>query len=76
MKRREIDQDIEDVPNPARDRVSVDADSRPPGETESTTHHIFLMREKGFRCSRCGAEMNDRTLDEACPAAGVGGDRP
>ncbi len=69
MKEREIDQAPGDVANPSRDRAPVDADARPPAETESTTHHIFLMREGGYRCSRCGAEMNDRTLDEACPAA-------
>ena len=69
MKEREVDQRVEDVPQPKRDRAPVDADTRPPVETESTTRHIFLMREGTFRCSRCGAEMNDRTLDAECPSA-------
>ena len=69
MKEREIDQQIADIPDPARDREEVDVDARPPGETESTTRHIFLMRDGTYRCSRCGAVMNDRTLDQKCPAA-------
>jgi hypothetical protein len=69
VKEREIDQEIRDIPDPSRDRDPVDPDARPPGETESTTRHIFLMHGGAFRCSRCGAEMNDRSLDEECPAA-------
>lgn len=48
-------------------RQPVEADSRPPEQTESTTHHIFVMRDSQYRCSRCGTEMNDRSLDEPCP---------
>ena len=69
MKEREIDQEVQDVPDPSRDAVRVDPDARPPGQTESTTSHIFLMADGQYRCSRCGARMNDRTLDEECPAA-------
>jgi rubrerythrin len=69
MKEREVDQRVDDVPEPGRDRDRIDPDTRPPSETESTTRHIFLMRDGVYRCSRCGSEMNDRTLDEDCPAA-------
>ena len=69
MKEREVDQRVDDLPDPGRDRDPVDADARPPRQTESTTRHIFLMRDGTYRCSRCGAEMSDRTLDEDCPSA-------
>ena len=69
MKEREVDQRVDDLPEPGRDRDRVDPDARPPRQTESTTRHIFLMRDGNYRCSRCGADMNDRTLDEDCPAA-------
>jgi len=49
-----------------------DQDARPPSETESPTRHIFLMQDGEYRCSRCGAPMNDRALDEECPAAKSG----
>ena len=69
MKEREVDQKVRDVPDPVRDRGRADADTRPPRQTESTTRHIFLMEEGEYRCSLCGAPMNDRTLDKNCPAA-------
>ncbi|HEV8117840.1 MAG TPA: hypothetical protein VGQ32_04905 [Thermoanaerobaculia bacterium] len=74
MKEREIDQRVQDVPKSSGggDAGKIDVDARPPGATESTTRHIFLMREGAYRCSRCGAPMNDRTLDEECPVATSG----
>jgi hypothetical protein len=67
VKEREIDERIDDVPR--QDRPVVETDSRPPEQTESTSKHIFVMRGDRYRCSRCGADMNDRTLDEECPEA-------
>jgi rubrerythrin len=66
VKEKEIDERIDDVPDP--DRFPVETDSRPPEQTESTSKHIFVMRGNRYRCARCGADMNDRTLDEMCPA--------
>ncbi|MDQ2870339.1 MAG: hypothetical protein M3S32_06330 [Acidobacteriota bacterium] len=64
MKRKEVEQREPDTSNP----LPVAQDSRPPEQVESTTRHIFVMKDSYYRCTRCGAEMNDRSLDEVCPA--------
>lgn len=57
-----------DVPR-ADERPPVAPDSRPSEQTESGTRHIFLVQDGEYRCSRCGAPQNDRTLTEECPGA-------
>ncbi|MEO8189685.1 MAG: hypothetical protein ABI682_05035 [Acidobacteriota bacterium] len=64
MKQDEIGASDPDTAEP----LPVAQDSRPPEQLESTTRHIFLMKDGEYRCSRCGATMNDRSLDEECRA--------
>ncbi len=66
MKRKEVEQRQADTSNPP----SVAQDSRPPEQLESTTRHIFLVKDGHYRCTRCGAAMSDRSLDEECPGEG------
>ncbi|MCA1582105.1 MAG: hypothetical protein LC796_12100 [Acidobacteria bacterium] len=63
MKQKEVEQRQPDTSSPP----PVAPDSRPPEQLESTTRHIFLVKDGEYRCTRCGAEMNDRALDEDCP---------
>jgi hypothetical protein len=71
MKSREVEERERVLPpgDPEDSRAPMPPDGRPPEQTESTTKHIFVVTGGEYRCSRCGAEMNDRTLDETCPKA-------
>ncbi len=66
MKQNEIEQRSSETGEP----LPVAQDSRPPEQVESTTRHIFLMQDGEYQCSRCGASMNDRSVNEECAEGG------
>ena len=71
MKSREVEQREPVLPpgEPPGSRAPMPPDGRPPEAMESTTKHVFVLRDDRYRCSRCGAAMSDETLDETCPRA-------
>ena len=50
-------------------RPAPERDGRPAGATESSSQHVFVVRDGEYACVRCGRRMTPEALEETCPQA-------